>query len=228
MNHGKRYSAVRPDNPQLVYQTGYGAHAAAHSPTIPGGLPPSRMTETTRMMLHSRMLPEGVQFGVPGIPFPRPGWAGQAGIAQSPHPTRGAAAPVDRTFGPGLSAGQGGVQSFRGGGGGPRAVQTYGSLGYASMGDGSMDMAVRQGGRRRGYAKPWDCAENCWKTSDVLYPGDFGAYQRCLDTCKEMWGSFSTKKVYPSQPSVAPTAGRITSRPKRRKRKRTRRRRRRR
>ena len=315
MNHGKRFSAVRPDNPQLVYQTGYGAHAAAHSPTIPGGLPPNRMTETTRMMLHSRMLPEGVRYGVPGIPFPQPGWAGQAGIAQSPHPTRRAAAPVDRTFGPGLSAGQGGVQSFRGGGGGPIAVQTYGSLGYASMGDGSMDMAVRgarfgtpppgwggqagvaqsphptrggrggggpiapqtygslgyasmgdgsmdmavrqggrgyrgeqpfayiiqahdrpaaeparghrvrQGGRSRGYSAPWDCAENCWKSSDVLHPGDFGAYQRCLDACKEKWGSFSSKPTFPTQPSVAPTAGRITSRPKRRKPKRTRRRR---
>jgi len=50
----------------------------------------------------------------------------------------------DRTFGPGLSAGQAGVQTLGGAGKrGPMAVQTYGSLGYASMGDGSMDMAIR-------------------------------------------------------------------------------------
>ena len=50
----------------------------------------------------------------------------------------------DRTFGPGLSAGQAGVQTLGGAGKrGRMAVQTYGSLGYASMGDGSMDMAIR-------------------------------------------------------------------------------------
>ena len=60
-------------------------------------------------------------FGVPGIPAGMPGWGGNAGVAQSPHP----------------------------GPTGPAGVQTYGSLGYGSMGDGSMDEAVRQGRRRR-------------------------------------------------------------------------------
>lgn len=54
-----------------------------------------------------------------------------------------------RTFGPGLNAGQAGVETLggRAGARGPIGVQTYGSLGYASMGDGSMDMAIR-GSRR--------------------------------------------------------------------------------
>ena len=47
------------------------------------------------------------RYGVPGIPAGMPGWAGNAGVAQIPHPSRGAGRPI--------------------------AVQTYGSLGYASM-----------------------------------------------------------------------------------------------
>ena len=64
----------------------------------------------------------GKRYGVPGIPFPQPGWAGNAGVAQMPRPGASAA---------------------------PRAAETYGSLGYASMGDGSMDMAIRGSRRRR-------------------------------------------------------------------------------
>lgn len=82
-----------------------------------------------RMARRNRMLhrqppeahqPQGVRrrYGVPGFVYGEPGWAGQGGV---------------QTFPPGSAR--------------PRAVQTYGSLGYASMGDGSMDMA-RRGGRR--------------------------------------------------------------------------------
>lgn len=66
---------------------------------------------------------EGRRFGVPGFTYGQPGWAGQGGVAQIPHPVG------------------------RGSGGG-QGVQTYGSLGYGSMGDGSMDVAIR-GGRKR-------------------------------------------------------------------------------
>jgi len=117
-------------------------------------MPPNRMLENNRMTLWQRMLGQdtGRRFGVPGFVAGEPGWAGQAGVAQKPHPTRRMrAAPRDPTFGPGLSAGQGGVQTFAGGGGRP-GVETYGSLGYGSMGDGSMDMAVR--GARFSSTKP--------------------------------------------------------------------------
>lgn len=63
--------------------------------------------------------PQRRRYGVPGFSYGEPGWAGAGGVAQRP------------------------LGAVRG----PRAAQTYGSLGYASMGDGSMDMAVR-GGRR--------------------------------------------------------------------------------
>lgn len=105
--------------------------------------PPSRMNERNRMITggQSRMLWDqtgrqlfddggnGRGYGVPGVPFPRPGWAGNAGVAQVSRPGACAKSPI---------AG---------------AVQTYGSLGYGSMGDGSMDMAVRGGGRRFGSGK---------------------------------------------------------------------------
>ncbi len=88
--------------------------------------PPNRMLEPHRMTNRHRMLraqEEGRLFGVPGIAPGMPGWGGQAGVAQSPRPVRGSAP--------------------RGGSAPMGAVQTYGSLGYASMGDGSMDMAIR-------------------------------------------------------------------------------------
>lgn len=143
------------DVPGLLYQPGFGsAMAPGPAPTslepskMEYMMPPNRMLEPHRQGLLHRQLGHqtGRRFGVPGFVAGQPGWAGQAGVAQIPHPTRGRGPTVDRTFGPGLSAGQGGVQTFPGDGG-PMAVQTYGSLGYASMGDGSMDMAVR-GARR--------------------------------------------------------------------------------
>jgi hypothetical protein len=88
--------------------------------------PPNRMLEPHRMVNRHRQLdPRETArvFGVPGIPPGTPGWGGQAGVAQSPHPVSGMAP--------------------RGGSAPMGGVQTYGSLGYASMGDGSMDMAVR-------------------------------------------------------------------------------------
>ena len=108
-------------------------------------MPPNRMLENHRSTLYHRQLGQdtGRRFGVPGFVAGEPGWAGNAGVAQSPHPTRRMRSePPDPTFGPGLSAGQGGVEAFAGASG-PRGVQTYGSMGYGSMGDGSMDMAVR-------------------------------------------------------------------------------------
>ena len=83
--------------------------------------PPNRMLEDNRMGKWHRMEgePTGRQFGTPP-----PGWAGNGGVAQVS-----------------LAVARGGERE------GPRAVQTYGSLGYASMGDGSMDMAARSGGR---------------------------------------------------------------------------------
>lgn len=104
-------------------------------PTTPGPMlpskmtyqmPPHRMMEINRQLLPERMIEQdtGRRFGVPGIPYPEPGWAGQAGIAQMPY--LGA-------------AGCGGRSKHVGDG----MVQTYGSLGYASMGSGSMDAAIR-------------------------------------------------------------------------------------
>jgi len=146
------------DIPGFQYQPGYGsamAPGAASTSMEPSKMeymmPPNRMLEPHRSGILHRQLGHqtGRRFGVPGFVPGQPGWGGQAGVAQSPHPTRGmSSAPVDRTFGPGLSAGQGGVQTFAAGGG-PMAVQTYGSLGYASMGDGSMDMASRGSIQRR-------------------------------------------------------------------------------
>ncbi len=150
-------------SPGIKYQSGFGSMMAREvASTVPMDvsgmeytMPPSRMVEPIRMTEQSRMLwhQTGRRFGVPGFRAGQPGWAGAGGVAQIPGPSRGMQAMPDRTFGPGLSAGQGGVQSFSGGGGGRGAmgVQTYGSLGYGSMGDGSMDMAVR-GGRQ--YAAP--------------------------------------------------------------------------
>jgi len=148
-------------SPGVKYQPGYGSMAARGlATTVPMDvsgmeytMPPSRMTEPNRQTEQSRMLwhQTGRRFGVPGFRAGTPGWAGAGGVAQIPGPSRGMRAMPDRTFGPGLSAGQGGVQSFAGGGRGAIGVQTYGSLGYGSMGDGSMDMAVR-GGRQ--YAAP--------------------------------------------------------------------------
>lgn len=91
-------------------------------------MPRTRMLEANRMTLAQRMLGQdtGRRFGVPGFVPGEPGWAGNAGVAQSPHPTRR----VRRS----PSQGQGFARP---------GVQTYGSLGYGSMGDGSMDMAVR-------------------------------------------------------------------------------------
>ncbi len=96
-------------------------------------MPFNRMVEPHRMTILHRQLGHqtGRVFGVPGFAPGTPGWAGQAGVAQSPHPTRGMRQMVPRE----ATVPMGG------------AVQTYGSLGYASMGDGSMDMAVR-GARR--------------------------------------------------------------------------------
>lgn len=136
----------------VTYQSGYGSMmargGAPTAPMRPGAMeftmPPNRMLEPHRQGEQSRMLwhQTGRRFG-----NPPPGWIGAGGVAQIPHPNRGMRREPERSFGPGLSAGQGGVQAFEGGGG-PMAVQTYGSLGYGSMGDGSMDMAVRQEGRR--------------------------------------------------------------------------------
>lgn len=83
-------------------------------------IPQNRMLESHRQGLQHRQLWQqtGRRFGVPGFVPGQPGWAGQAGVAQIPRPSRG----VRRAFQP---------------------VETYGSLGYASMGDGSMDAAVR-------------------------------------------------------------------------------------
>jgi hypothetical protein len=148
-------------SPGIKYQSGFGSMMAREvASTVPMDvsgmeytMPPSRMVEPTRMVEQSRMLwhQTGRRFGVPGFQAGQPGWAGAGGVAQIPGPSRGMREMPDRSFGPGLSAGQGGVQSFAGGGGGARGVQTYGSIGIASMGDGSMDMAVR-GGRQ--YAAP--------------------------------------------------------------------------
>lgn len=145
--------------PAVTYQSGYGSMMADGSPpTAPMEstameitMPPNRMLEPHRQGEQSRMLwhQTGRRFG-----NPPPGWIGAGGVAQIPHPNSGMRREPDRSFGPGLSAGQGGVQSFEGGGAGPMAVQTYGSLGYASMGDGSMDMAVRQGRRFSGLFCP--------------------------------------------------------------------------
>jgi len=146
------HPADLPSKPSLSYQSGYGAMmptAMEHT------MPPSRMLEPNRQVEQSRMLwhQTGRRFGVPGIPAGMPGWGGNAGVAQMPHPGRGLRRMPEQRFGPGLSAGQGGVQTFNGGGG-PMAVQTYGSLGYASMGDGSMDMAARGARRYSGKSKP--------------------------------------------------------------------------
>ena len=82
--------------------------------------------------LHAR------RYGVPGHAPGTPGWAGAGGIAQSP--------------GPGCRSG---------GGGGAAPPHAYGSLGYASMGDGSMDMAT--GGERmdRRYGLTWKYENTC-------------------------------------------------------------------
>lgn len=125
-------AATHPgDIPGFQYQPGYGSAMAGGPATTAMGpsrmerkLPPTRMLEPHRSVILHRQLGHstGRRFGVPGFVPGQPGWAGNAGVAQSPHPTRGMRpAP----------------------GGAPMAVQTYGSLGYASMGDGSMDMAVR-------------------------------------------------------------------------------------
>jgi hypothetical protein len=160
------HPADLPGKPGLVYQSGYGSMmAAGAAPTSPDRvdishfehtLPPHRMLESNRQTLQHRQLVQqtGRRFGVPGFAAGQPGWAGAGGVSQMPHPARGMRRAADRSFGPGLSAGQGGVQTFDGGGG-PMAVQTYGSLGYASMGDGSMDMAARGSIRRySGNASP--------------------------------------------------------------------------
>jgi len=159
-----KHPAGIPGRPTVLYQSGYGS-AMVHGPAptavysmepshMEYTMPPNRMLEPNRQGEQSRMLwhQTGRRFGVPGIPAGQPGWAGAGGVAQIPHPSRGMRRSPDRTFGPGLSAGQGGVQTFGGRGGGPAAVQTYGSLGYASMGDGSMDMAVRTRGSIRRYS----------------------------------------------------------------------------
>lgn len=118
--------SVHPgDLPELQYQPGYGSSAVPGSATTTKPkptIPPHRNLEPHRSGIIHRQLQDGRVFGVPGIPPGTPGWAGNAGVAQSPHPVRGS-----RSGGPPPDG----------------AVQTYGSLGYASMGDGSMDMAVR-------------------------------------------------------------------------------------
>jgi len=77
----------------LGYQPGYGSHIPGPPPTAPmlpsrmeWMMPPSRMLEINRMRLPSRMLQEetGRKFGVPGIPYGQPGWAGAGGVAQVP------------------------------------------------------------------------------------------------------------------------------------------------
>jgi len=158
------HPADRPGKPGIVYQTGYGSMmAGGPAPTAPvkmeigrmeHTMPPNRMLEPHRMGEQQRQLwhQTGRRFGVPGIPAGQPGWAGAGGVAQAPHPMRGMRPVADPTFGPGLSAGQGGVQALPPGRG-PIAVQTYGSLGYGSMGDGSMDMASRGGQRRYAGSK---------------------------------------------------------------------------
>jgi hypothetical protein len=152
------HPAGKPGKPGVIYQPGYGSMMAlGPAPTTPENMapsqmeqtmPPSRMLEAHRQGLQHRQLWQqtGRRFGVPGFVAGQPGWAGAGGVAQIPHPRSGMRRAPDRTFGAGFSAGQGGVQTWPGGG--PMAVQTYGSLGYASMGDGSMDMAARGSIRR--------------------------------------------------------------------------------
>ena len=168
--------AEAESHPAVTYQSGYGSMmASGASPNAPmrvGAMeytmPPNRMLEPHRQGEQSRMLwhQTGRRFG-----NPPPGWIGAGGVAQIPHPNMGMRPAPDRSFGPGLSAGQGGVQSFQGGAG-PMAVQTYGSLGYASMGDGSMDMAVRQGRRFSkvsDYENKVTCNWWCSKHPDSQY-----------------------------------------------------------
>jgi len=154
--HEPVHPAFYPGQPREVYHENYGAGPRLPEPTRTGQLPmeasrmewmmpQNRMTEAHRQGLAQRMLYQqtGRRFGVPGFVPGQPGWAGAGGVAQLPRPSRGLGRTSSPSFGPGLHAGQGGVQTFQGGRAMPMGVQTYGSLGYGSMGDGSMDMAVR-------------------------------------------------------------------------------------
>lgn len=60
------------------------------------------------------------RYGVPGHPYGTPGWAGAGGVAQAMGPIRGSRNKRSRR----------------------QVPHAYGSLGYASMGDGSMDLAT--------------------------------------------------------------------------------------
>jgi len=113
MSH-RRTIPSATDGPNLQYQSGYGAGGQAATDFAAGR-----------------------RFGVPGIPAGMPGWGGQAGVAQSPHPARRMRSPAGPMGG----------------------VQTYGSLGYGSMGDGSMDAAVRGSRRFSGAGCNPPCAK---------------------------------------------------------------------
>jgi len=86
-----------PEPGQIAYNPEVPKMAIVH----PHGhnMPPNRMTERSRMSLGHRMLrakgsrydqwpgvadTAGRRYGVPGIPYPQPGWEGQGGVAQRP------------------------------------------------------------------------------------------------------------------------------------------------
>lgn len=80
-------------------------------------------------------LPGERRYGVPGHPYGTPGWAGQGGVAQQP-----------------LAI----IRGARNKRGLKQMPHVYGSQGYGSMGDGSMDLATG-GERMRRYAMCPSC-----------------------------------------------------------------------
>ena len=101
----------------------------------------------------------GRRFGVPGHAAGTPGWAGAAGVAQKAHPGPG-----------GCMRGARNKKGLRQGSG---AAHAYGSLGYASMGDGSMDMATD--GRRFGMTWRYDnICPFCGDPSEAVDARRFG------------------------------------------------------
>lgn len=107
--------------------------------------------------LQYRQVSEGRQYGVPGRALGAPGWAGAAGVAQAPHPggcIRGGRNKKGLKRGP------------------PHA---YGSLGYASMGDGSMDLATG-GERMRRYACP-----SCGGDAEIISERQYAAIPELKD-----------------------------------------------
>lgn len=83
-------------------------------------------------------LPGERRYGVPGHPYGTPGWAGQGGVAQRP-----------------LAV----IRGARNKRGLKQMPHVYGSEGYGSMGDGSMDLATG-GERMRRYAICPSCGDH--------------------------------------------------------------------